>query len=406
VPEVKLAFDWEHTLEIVLEAARVKEVETMDMTTAVGRILAAPVVASLDLPPFNRSSVDGYAVRVADISSPPALLRIAGTITAGSVPKSELQSGQCMKIMTGAMLPPGADAVIPVEKVIVKGADIEIAEAKATGYCCTFQGAEFTKGMAVLSAGVQIGAAEVGLMAAVGMQQVQVYKAPTVALIVTGDELVEPWVNPRSGQIHNSNAYSLLALFRLMGIATHYLGICPDSLPALSDKILSGMQDDIVVIVGGSAKGEKDFLHEALDSLGMEIVVDGTGFKPGSTTVFARRKMCLIMGLPGPPGAMRTVFHLVLYPVLRKMMGHRKPKPDLYTGIFKGGFTKPEGVEFFLGIRAEFANGKYVLEQIKGKSHTSWEAWKLDNALARIPQNVREVRDGEELTFLFIHPSV
>jgi len=378
----------------------------MDITTAVGRVLSSPVIATSDFPPFNRSSVDGYAVKSADVASTHILLRIMGTITAGAVPKAEIQAGQCMKIMTGATMPFGADAVIPAEDVEVRGVDIDVGNPVESGNGCTFQGAEYRKGAEVITAGTRIGASEIGLMAEMGIQQIQVHKAPTVAMIVTGDELVEPWVNPRSGQIRNSNAYSLLTLFRQMGVSPHYLGICPDSLPALSEKILSGMQDDLVVVVGGSAKGDKDYLREAIDGLGMETLIDGARFKPGGTLVFARRKTCLVVGLPGPPGAMRTAFHLLVHPLLRKMMGSRNPTPAAYSGIFKGSFTKPEGIEFFLAVKANFVNDKFVLEQTKGKSPESWKSWKSDDALVRIPQEVMEVKDGDQLTFYFTHPYV
>jgi len=396
--------NWETALDIVVQAARVKEVETLDITSAVGRTLASSILASTDFPAFNRSSVDGFALRSTDVASSPTVLRIAGTITAGTVPKEDLQSGQCMRVMTGAAIPIGADAVVPAENVVVRGGDIEVGTVVKSGYGCTFQGAEYSKGAEVIASGTQIGASEVGLMAEIGIQQTLVHKAPTVALIVTGDELVEPWVNPRPGQIRNSNAYTLLTLFRQVGVSPHYLGICPDSLPALSEKILSGMQDDLVVVVGGSASGDKDYLREVLGGLGMEILIDGARFKPGGTFILCRRKTCLVMGLPGPPGATRTVFHLLLHPLLRKMMGSRKPIPTLYSGVLKGSFAKPEGVEFFLGVKASFVDDRYVLEQTKGKSTESWKPWKSDDALVRIPQDVTEVKDGERVRFLFTNP--
>ena len=392
---------WQQALEIILDAASTKEVETFDMTSAVGRVLAAPIVAADDFPPFNRASVDGYAIRSTDTETPPALLQIIGSITAGTVSAAGIQSGQCMKVMTGAPLPSGADAVIPMEQVTEKGADIEVNNTIDAGSFFMAQGAEYQKGQEVIPAGTPIGATEIGLMAQMGMQQVQVHKAPTVALIVTGDELVEPWVKPQPSEIRNSNAYTILTLMRQMGVAPHYLGICPDKLPAMSEKILSGMQDDLVIIVGGTAKGDKDFVRESLDNLGTEILVDGIALKPGGTSVFARRKSCLLLSLPGPPGAMRTAFHLLAKPLLLKMMGHLDPIPVMYSGIFKGSFAKPEGIEFFLGARAEFHDNAYILEPSHAKAFASWQSWTTSNALIQIPHDVKEINDGEHVSFMF-----
>ena len=392
---------WLQALEIILDAASVKEVETLDMTSAVGRVLATPMVAADDFPPFDRSSVDGYAIRSADTVTPPAVLQIIGSITAGAVSSLEIQLGQCMKVMAGAPLPSGADAVIPMELVIGKGTDIEVDETTEAGSFYIAQGAEYQKGQEVIPAGTLIGATEIGLMAQMGMQQIHVHKAPTVALIVTGDELVEPWVKPQPSVIRNSNAYTMLTLMRQIGVAPHYLGICPDKLPAMSEKILSGMQDDLVIIVGGTAKGDKDFVRESLDNLGAEILVDGIALKPGGTSVFARRKSCLLMSLPGPPGAMRTAFHLLVQPLLLRMMGHMDPVPVLYSGTFKGSFTKPEEVEFFLGARAEFHDDGYVLEPSHAKAFASWQSWTTSNALIRIPYDMKEINDGERVSFIF-----
>jgi len=391
---------WRHALEIILNASPIKEVETLDMTSAVGRALASPVISPFDYPPFDRASVDGYAVRSVDITSVPLSLRNVGTIPAGTVSSVDLQAGQCMKIMTGAPLPKGADAIIPLEDIEGNEADIQIKAPIQAGTFQAKQGSVFNKGQEVISKGTSITATEIGLMAEFGLQRIQVYKVPTVAVLVTGDELVEPWVTPRPGQIRNTNAYVLLTLLRQMGISVHYLGICPDNPVALSQKVLSGLQDDLLIIVGGTAKGDKDFTRQALESQGIQIIFDHLGLKPGTSTIFARKGSKLALGLPGPPGAMRTMCHLLVLPLLKKMMGCPNPIPVMFTGTFQGTFAKPAGIEFFLAVHAEFWEGSFVVQSSLTPGTTLWDDWKTTNALVHIAAETQQLQDGDHVTFL------
>jgi molybdopterin molybdotransferase len=394
------ARNWRHALEIILEDTPIKEKETLDVTSAVGRVLASPIVSPDDYPQCNHSKVDGYAIISSDTQAPPVTLRNIGTVTAGAPPSMELQPGQCVRVMTGAVLPLGADAVVPFEHLTAHGPEIRLETTVAPGDFCALRGAEFKKGQEVIPQGTPIAATEIGLMAQLGMQQVQLHKTPTVALIVTGDELVEPWVKPEIGYIRNSNAYTILTLLRQMNLTPHYLGICRDDLPALNDKILAAMQDDMLIMVGGSAKGDRDFSRQALVNYGLDIIFDSIALKPGRTTLFARKGSKIVLVLPGPPGAMRTMCHLIVLPVIRKMMGHPKPEPPTYTGEFHGSFSNSDTVEYFLSAKAEFRDGQLVLEPADQTGTSLWCSWKTANALIRIPPDVNEIHHGDQVEFL------
>ena len=305
-----------------------------------------------------------------------------------------------MKVMTGAMLPEGADAVIPYEDVSEEGMTIRIEHRVKHGKCCVLPGSEFQKNQEIIPKSTPITANEIGLIAQLGKQQVQVYKVPTVALIVTGDELVEPWVNPQPGCIHNSNAYTMLALFRQLGVSAHYLGICPDDLPVLTQKILDGLQDNLIIVVGGSANGEKDYTKKAMENNGMAIVFDQLAVKPGGSTIFAQKGSKFALGLPGPPGAMRTMSHLLVLPVLRKMMGYPEPIPKIYTGKFDGTFNKPAGIEFFLAANVEFQRNEFVLKPSRPRKTASWQSWKNTNAIIHIAAEIEEINSGDRVSFL------
>lgn len=392
--------DWRTALQHVLDTAPVKEVETLDATSAVNRVLASPIIADSDSPEWARSTVDGYAVKSANTEAAPVSLQSVGTVTAGVVPSEALQDGRCMKVMTGAMLPKGADAVIPYENVIEEGMNIQVAQTVKHGTCCVLPGAEFQKQQEIIPKGTPITANEIGLLAQLGKQQVPVYKVPTVALIITGDELVEPWVSPQPGFIRNSNAYTMLALYRQLGVSAHYLGICPDNLSILTQKILDGLQDDLIIIVGGSAKGDKDYTRQALENNGMTIGFDRLAIKPGGSTIFARKGSKFALGLPGPPGAMRTMCHILVLPILRKMMGYPDPLPKFYTGRFDGTFEKPSGFEFFLAAVAEFREDEFVLAPSRPRKTATWLSWKSTNAIIRLAAEIQEINTGDRVSFL------
>ncbi len=393
-------FDWQGALRQVLNAASVKEIETLDATSAVNRVLASPIIAAADSPEWARSTVDGYAVKSTDTETIPVSLQCVSTVTAGAVPTAALQDGQCMKMMTGAMLPDGADAVIPFENVTVEGMTIQIEHAVKHGTCCVLPGSEFQKNQEIIPKDTPITANEISIIAQLGKQQVPVYKVPTVALIITGDELVEPWVNPQPGCIRNSNAYTLLALIRQLGVSAHYLGICPDDLSVLTQKILDGLQDDLIIVVGGSAKGDKDYTKKAMENNGMTLVFDQLAIKPGGSTIFAQKGSKFSLGLPGPPGAMRTMCHLLVLPVLRKMMGYPNPIPNIYTGRFDGTFNKSTGIEFFMAAVAEFQANEFVLKPSRPRKTASWQSWKNTNAIIHIPAEIEEINSGDRVSFL------
>ena len=237
-------------LDIVLKHTPVLGAEDVALAEALGRVLAEDVRADGDLPPFDRSAMDGYAVRASDVSSAPVVLEVAGQVRAGQWPDRPLPPGQAVQVMTGAPVPAGATAVQPVEKTraLDGGRRVEILEPVATGSHIARQGSEGHAGDEVLAGGGTIDPATVAVLAAVGKAKVMVGRRPTVSVLVTGDELVDVWDAPTRGRIRNSNGYALMAQARWAGADARALGVVPDDAARIADAVREGFASDVLVI--------------------------------------------------------------------------------------------------------------------------------------------------------------
>ena len=299
--------------------------EQVTLLNCVNRTLAADVLADRDQPPFARSTRDGYAVRAGDLGGP---LQFLGQIRAGeSWGGAPLASGQAIRIMTGAPVPAGADAVLMVEHVIVAGETLTSTRTLKSGENVVPQGAEARAGQPVLRAGTYIGAAEIALAATCGQVHLAVYRQPTVAIIATGDELVEFDQTPAMNQIRNSNSYAIAALVAATGAIPRRLPIAPDTREALRERILEGREADVLVFSGGVSMGDYDLVEEVLAEFGAEFHFTGVQMQPGKPVVFgtlpARDGLPArpFFGLPGNPISTEVTFHCFVAPFLRALGG-------------------------------------------------------------------------------------
>ena len=293
----------EEALGILLSNLPERKVEKISFQSAPGRILAETLVATCEIPPFNRSAVDGYAVFASDVRSVPAELKIAGESRAGGGIPAEMKPGEAVAIMTGAPVPDGADSFQMVEhcRLSSDGRKVAVLTPVKARENIAPRGSESGMGEVVLDSGHRLGPAEIAVMATFGYHEVCVYKKPTVAILATGDELVEFDRAPRLDQIRNSNAYCLASQLRCLNIEADYLGIARDDKSALRLKMLSGLERDVLIITGGVSMGEYDLVQDVFHDLGMEILFSKVAIKPGKPTVFARRGDKLVFGLPGNP---------------------------------------------------------------------------------------------------------
>jgi len=310
---------FEQALIIALEASFRKENEKVALELSQGRILAEDVVSDIDMPPFDKSAVDGFACKMADLEKE---LEVIETVAAGQLPSKEVGNGQCTRIMTGAPVPKGTDCVVMVENSREDVKDRVRFELVKTAPNICFRGEDVKQGTVLLSHGTLIQPGQVAIMAAAGYANPLVSKQPTVAILSTGDELVEPGSIPSTSQIRNSNAYQLIAQAARMGIRASYLGIVRDSeedtLKMLNEAF---SRYDVTLLTGGVSMGDFDFVPAMMEKAGMELEFQKIAIQPGKPTVLGTKKDKICFGLPGNPVSSFLLFELLVKPVLYKMQG-------------------------------------------------------------------------------------
>jgi molybdopterin molybdotransferase len=311
--------DAEIAASLVLDRTLFLGAETVPLVDCSGRVLAEEIVASASLPAFPSSAVDGYAVRAADAGK---ALRVVGESAAGRPWESSVEPGTAIRILTGGVLPEGADCVVMMEDVGLTGDVVTVPGGLKPGQNFHAPGADLRAGERVLPAGVQLGAAEIGLAAALGLAELRVGRRPRIALLSTGDELVEVGKTLARGQIHDSNRWALLAALREAGAEVRLLGIGPDEPEALRRLVVGALDAaDVLVTSGGVSVGTHDLIKPLLESIG-EVHVGRVKLKPGKPFTFATlpdRK--LAFGLPGFPVSSLVTFEVFVRPALRKMQG-------------------------------------------------------------------------------------
>jgi molybdopterin molybdotransferase len=332
--ETVLPFD--EALAVVLaEAQNVRSrhpVETLGLLEAAGRVLAVAVTADRDQPAFDRSTRDGYAVRAGDVGR---ALRVVGTVRAGEQwDGAKVGEGEAVEIMTGAPLPAGADAVAMMEHAAVESDGLRVERTLRVGENVVPRGAEARAGDTVLPVGRLMGAAEVAVAASCGCAKVEVFARPSVAIVATGDELVELDAPMEPWQIRNSNSYAIAALVKGEGGVPARLAVARDSFTELKERVERGMAGDLLVLSGGVSMGKYDLVEQVLAELGAEFLFTGALIQPGKPVVFGRlptfdpaRPWVYFFGLPGNPVSTQVCFHLFVAPMLRALAGRSEVAP-------------------------------------------------------------------------------
>ncbi len=313
-----ITFDKAH--EIVMSSSFRLESETIPFTDSLNRVLAENIQSDMDMPPFNKATVDGFACRRADLESE---LSIIETIAAGSYPGKKVNEGECSGIMTGAAVPVGADMVFMVEDSV----RLQTGKVKFTGSFykenIAIKGEDIKKGDSVLHSGIMIRPQHIAVMASVGCTSVSVSKIPVVSVISSGDELVEPDEKPGIAQIRNTNAYQLMAQVQRAGASGRYCGIARDDAEETYDIIKRAIvESDIVLITGGVSMGDFDFVPAVLERAGVNILFSRVNVQPGKPTTFGIHPDALVFGLPGNPVSSFTQFELLVRPLIYKMMNY------------------------------------------------------------------------------------
>ena len=376
-------------------------VEDVSLFHAGNRILARDVTSPSDMPAWDNSAMDGFAVRHEDCR-PGTTLTIVDYIPAGAPSSRQLSSGTAARIMTGAAVPAGADAIIPFEDTEEKAGAIHIRQPVRSGDHIRVRGEDIGVGEGVLRKGVRLRSAEIALLAALNQPRVAVYRRPTVAILATGDELVDPGSRPGPGQIINCNSLALAADLQKIGATPLILGIARDNLESHLDKLTQGLNADVLITSAGISAGDRDFVREALNKLGIDPVFWKVDIKPGRPTAFAMHQGKPIFSLPGNPVSTLLTFEELAKPALLKMMGHRRwLQPMLRATLTQDTNRRSDRTRFVRVIISEGPTGYQACSagnQETGILKTLIRA----NGLAILPPGPQPLKAGTEVEFHWI----
>ncbi|HEU0032086.1 MAG TPA: gephyrin-like molybdotransferase Glp [Kofleriaceae bacterium] len=381
-------------MRAVLERVPKVGVQTVPLAEARGRVLATDVVATRALPGFDNSAMDGYAARSAEL---PGVLPVAGVVPAGAPYADPVPEGHVVRIFTGAPMPPDLDTVVIQEDVTVEGDQIKLP-ASPPGENVRRLGEDIAVGETVLTAGTRLSAWELGVLAALGVAEVPVGRAPTVALIATGDELVDVNTEPGPGQLVDSSAYALAALVEEAGGIPHRVGIGRDDLSALGDLIASSLAYDVVITTGGVSVGDRDYVRAALDAAGVTLELWKVAMKPGKPFSFGLRASDApikpVFGLPGNPVSTVVAFELFLRPALLAMQGAAAvERPRALVQLVRG-YRKPAGRAHYIRARV-VRNGEHLIAHPHPKQGSAMLSSLVGcNALIELAAEVTEALPG------------
>ncbi len=353
----------------LMDATRpIDRTETRPLTECVGRVLAENITAPFDVPNFARSAMDGYAVRYIDISSAspenPVILKVVGAIYAGDpLPSWTIVEGTCAQIATGAPIPPGADTVVPFEDTQRNGDTVRILKSVNEGKNITERAADLSAGATVLTEGTLLTPAKVGVLAALGIDRVQVYAQPLVAILPTGNEVAKPGTPLQPGQIYDTNTYTVAALAQQHGCEPLPMSTVPDEEAALQKALRAALDAaDLVVFSAGSAIGERDLLPRLLSEMG-RVLFHGVAVRPGRPTLAAVLDEKLVVNLPGFPASCLTMAYIFLIPVWRKIARLPDWQPLTVTATLTQDVRSPEGLRQFLTVRVWEGTAKVAYKE-------------------------------------------
>jgi molybdenum cofactor synthesis domain-containing protein len=386
-------------IQIVRQQTPALETEQVDLPNALGRVLAQDVVADSDLPPFDRSQMDGYAVQASDTTNAPISLRIAGESAAGKGWHQRMNSGEAVRIMTGAPIPEGADSVQQVELTheLKDGTVVELLAPVELGKSIVKRGEEIKAGETILRPGVTINAAMMAVLAAFGYAQVEVARRPRVAVAATGSELVSVDEQPGQDQIRDSNNYSISAYAELAGAVVQRLPLTRDETSLLKRQIAAAADNfDVLVTSGGVSMGVYDVTKNALKELGAEIFFERVALRPGKPIVFARLPGgALVFGLPGNPVSVSVTFNLFARTALLAMQGANEPVLKQETVLLARSVKGTMDRESYLPAQLMTNDdGELIAFPLKWGGSSDFVSFALTTALAIIPAGVKAVEAG------------
>jgi molybdopterin molybdotransferase len=392
---------FEEARTTIHEAVQPAGTECVSLLDAVGRILAEDLTAPWDLPLWDNSAMDGYAVRAEDAAQS-ARLRVTGFLPAGARAEGiRIDPGCAVRIMTGAPVPEGSDAVVPVEETDDGQQEVTLNEAVKKGQHIRFRGEDVRQGSVFVKAGSVIRPPEVNMLASFGKALVTVYRRPTVAILSTGDELVELGVSPGPGEIINSNTLSLAAAVKETGCIPRIIGIARDNRENHQEKLTEGLKADALITSAGVSAGDCDLVRDVLEELGARQLFWKVGIKPGGPTAFALHGTIPVFSLPGNPVSTMITFEEFVRPALLKMQGHQHVFRPFFKATLREPLKKKAGKVQIVRVRLEKENGNWYAVSA-GNQQTAILKTMLDaQAIAVLPAESTDFAAGDVVNVHF-----
>lgn len=392
-------------LGLVLDSVSPLPPRPTPLFEALGLVLAGPVVSPETVPPFTNSAMDGYAVRAADLSAAsgaaPVLLEVLVDLPAGSVTDLEVRPGTAIRIMTGAPLPAGADSVVPVEATTTEGRLVRLSAPLKTGANVRYAGEDLREGEELLPGGFALTPAALGVLASVGLAEVPVRPRVRVAILTTGDELVDASAKPGPGQIRDSNVQTMCGQAAAFGAVPVPIPRVPDTREAVKAALERARAEaDVIVTNGGISVGDYDFIKAVLADFGATEVFWKVKQKPGGPLGFWLWDGTPVFGIPGNTVAAMVCMEEYVRPALRKMMGHgRLLRPEV-AAVFEGSFRKsaPDGKVHLVRVRARREGGRVLVSPSGPQGSGILSSMLRSNALALVPGDVNALKPGDEVT--------
>lgn len=398
----------EDALRIILDSITPLPAESVDIWNAEGRILYDEVISNVNIPQFNNSSMDGYAVisresRGAAAGSP-VRLKIINEIKAGEEAGDKRVTGGCaIRMMTGAPIPAGADCVIQFEDTGEEDNMVNLYREVAPYENIRFAGEDLAIGSLALKKGRRINSADTGLLASLNYKEIRAYRAPEVAIISTGDEIADASEDLQSKKIRNSNAYTLCSEIKKYHAIPHYMGIAADTIKDTSELLCKAMKYNVILTTGGVSMGRYDFVKESLKELGVDILVENIRIRPGKPCVFGRKNDTLFFGLPGNPVATMVSFIQFVRPALLRLMGAEKINKPIINAILKEDFTKKSRRKHFLRGYFSVEDGKFQVSTTGPQGSGILRSMSMANCLIIIPEDVEKVTAGSKVLIELIN---
>ncbi len=408
---LKERIDAETALKLFLPHVKpVTRCEEVPLSEAVNRVLARDIIASRDIPPFDRAAMDGYAVRAEDTfgASPenPIILEVVGEVEIGEKPGVEAGRGKAVRVATGAMMPEGSNAVVMIEYTSRVGNSVEIYKAVTPGENVSLKGEDVKAGEVVLRKRTVLQPQDIGMLAALGTTSVSVYSKPVVAVMSTGNELVEPGTEPEIGKTVDSNRFSLMAALKELGCEVVDIGICRDNEEELERTVKTALKKaDMVIASGATSVGKKDVLPAVVEKMG-EIIVHGVAIKPGMPTALAIADGKPVIMLPGFPVATLIAFYRFVPRILEHMMGFEtiRRKWETVKAIAGRRIPSGSGMRTFTRVILRESKDGYVAEPVRTSGSGILSSLVKAHGFVIVPEEKEGVEEGEKVEVLLIRP--